>query len=113
MLGRKLHALRIYVEWTLIVIGLPMKSLLQKILQRSSLAASIRDIFDAISAEKIANVRFLSNPPVKISVQIPKPSFLNSPPEDDEESIPGVWITTANCLLSHDGDEGAALNKHF
>jgi hypothetical protein len=50
---------------------------------------------------------------VKISVQIPKPYFLSTPPEDDEESMPGVWITTANCLLSQDGDEGAVLNKHF
>ncbi len=90
-----------------------MKSLWQKILQKSSLAATIRDIYDAISTNNIANVRFMSNPPVRISVQIPKPYFLSVPPENDEESMPGLWITTANCLLSQDGDDGAVLNKHF
>jgi hypothetical protein len=94
-------------------IGRPMKSLWQKILQKSPLAATIRDIYDAISSNNVANVRFISNPPVKISVQIPKPYLLSVPPDNDQESMPGLRITTANYLLSQDGDDGAVLNKHF
>jgi hypothetical protein len=90
-----------------------MKSLWHKILDKSSLAATMRDIYEAISSNNIANVRFMSDPPVRLSVQIPKPYYLNVPPENDEESMPGLWITTANCLLSQDGDDGAVLNKHF
>jgi hypothetical protein len=47
-------------------------------------------------------------------VQIPKPVFLSVPPDNDEEAMPGVWITTANCLEEQEGgDDTPILNKHF
>lgn len=94
------------------VTGTPMGVLWKKILNKSTLAVAIRDIYEAISSNNIANVRFMSNPPVRLSVQIPKPYFLSIPPDNDEESLPGLWITTANCL-GEDGDDGVVLNKHF
>jgi len=90
-----------------------MKSLWQKILEKSSLAAAMRDIYVAISSNSIANVRFISNPPVRLSVQIPKPYFLTVPPDYDEEAMPGVLITTASYLGdSQDGGDGESLDKH-
>ena len=94
-------------------IGRPMKSLWHKILEKSSLATAMRDIYMAISSNSIANVRFMSNPPVRLSVQIPKPYFLSVPPDNDEEAMPGALITTASYLGdSRDGDDSANLNKH-
>jgi hypothetical protein len=93
--------------------GRQMKSLWHKILEKSSLAAAMRDIYVAISSDSVANVRFLSNPPVRLSVQIPKPYFLSVPPDNDEESMPGALITTTSYLGdSRDGDDSANLNKH-
>jgi nitrogen permease regulator 3-like protein len=90
-----------------------MKSLWQKILEKSSLATAMRDIYVAISSNSIANVRFMSNPPVRLSVQIPKPYFLTVPPDYDEEAMPGVLITTGSYLGDfQDSDDGENLNKH-
>lgn len=90
-----------------------MSLLWNEIIIKSPLGAAIRDIYEAISSENIATVRFNSDPPVRLSVQVPKPFFLSAPPDVDEESMPGVWITTANCLEDPDGDETPVLNKHF
>ena len=91
----------------------PMKSLWHKILEKSSLAAAMRDIYVAISSNSIANVRFMSDPPVRLSVQIPKPYFLSVPPDYDEEAMLGAFITTASHLGgNHDGDDSENLNKH-
>lgn len=90
-----------------------MKSLWHKILEKSSLAAAMRDIYVAISSDSIANIRFMSNPPVRLSVQIPKPYFLSVPPDNDEEAMPGALITTASYLGDAQyGDDSANLNKH-
>lgn len=89
-----------------------MKSLWHKILEKSSLAVAIRDIYSSISCNAIANVRFLSNPPVRLSVQIPKPHFLSVPPDNDEEAMPGLWITTASYLGDKDCEDSTDLNKH-
>ncbi|KAI9732484.1 MAG: Nitrogen permease regulator 3 [Claussenomyces sp. TS43310] len=92
---------------------LPMSSLWKCILDKSSLAVAIKHIFESISSNKIATVRFESDPPVRLSVQIPKPYFLTTPPEDDEEAMPGLWITTADCMSDKDGDDDTVLSKHF
>lgn len=93
--------------------GRTLNSLWAAILQKSSLAIAIKNIYNAISTDGIAMVQFISDPVVRLSVQIPKPYFLSMPPEFDEISMPGVWITTANCLTNEDGDEVPVLNKHF
>jgi hypothetical protein len=72
----------------------------------------IKDIYEAISNDKIATVRFNSNPPVRLSVQIPKPYSLSSPPDDDELAMPGLWITSANVYKDVDNDD-TTLSKHF
>lgn len=93
--------------------GRPMETLWHKILEKSSLAAAMHDIYVAISSDSIANVRFMSNPPVRLSVQIPKPYSLSVPPDNDEEAMPGAFITTASYLgESQDGDDSTNLNKH-
>jgi len=85
------------------------------LIEKSSLASAIRDIYEAISTNNIATVRFNSNPPVRLSVQLPKPLLLSIPPDVDEEAIPGVWISTANCysVEEQEGDDHNVLNRHF
>lgn len=90
-----------------------MSALWKTILDKSSLAFAMRHIFESISKSKIATVRFESTPPIRLSVQIPRPYFLSTPPENDEEAIPGLWITTANAISDRDGDETPTLSKHF
>jgi nitrogen permease regulator 3-like protein len=96
----------------MVKLGRPMRSLWHKIVEKSPLAAAIRDIYTAISRDNIANVRFASDPPVRLSVQIPKPYYLSVPPDYDEESMPGVWITTASHMTEKDGEDGGNLSKH-
>ena len=89
-----------------------MSTLWTNILEKSSLAVAIKDVYTAISSDCIATVRFNSIPPVKLSVQVPRPYFLPAPPRFDEEAMPGLWITTANCFGDADGDDQSALSKH-
>lgn len=89
-----------------------MRSLWHKIIEKSSLAATIRDIYNTISSNNIANVRFASDPPVRLSVQMPRPYYLSVPPDYDEEAMPGLWITTASYITDKDGEDGGNLDKH-
>ena len=81
---------------------------------KSTLACAIRDIFFAISNNKIATVNLPTNPPLDLSLQIPVPSFLTSLPSSTERAMPGLPITTANPFIDEEGNEDPShLNKHF
>lgn len=95
-------------------IGRPMSWLWNEILLKSTLAAAIRDVYLAISSNKIATVRFATTPPLDISLQIPIPNFLMSFPSSTEKAMPGLLLTTANPLVDEEGNEDSThLNKHF
>ncbi|KAK8137775.1 hypothetical protein PG984_001155 [Apiospora sp. TS-2023a] len=80
-----------------------MSVLWRNILESSSLAASIQDIYDAVTANRIAALQ-LETPEgtVTHSVQIPMPFYLSDLPSNDAiddtaaDRFKGLWITTAN-----------------
>ncbi|KAK7951167.1 uncharacterized protein PG986_006895 [Apiospora aurea] len=80
-----------------------MSVLWRNILDSSSLAASIQDIYEAVTANRIAALA-LETPEgtVTHSVQIPMPFYLSDLPSMDAiddaaaERFKGLWITTAN-----------------
>lgn len=93
-----------------------MSTLWDTILQKSSLARTLKEVYTSISANNIAVIHLLSDPPVRLSIQIPKPYFTSMLPEFDEPSQPGLWITTANFLGDQEkefDDESSLLSKHF
>ncbi len=93
---------------------LPLSVTWDQILLKSTLARTMVNIFDSISNNKIAVIRLASEPPVSLSVQIPKPYFISMLPEFDEPSCPGLWTTTANFLGDQEfEDETSLLSKHF
>lgn len=94
--------------------GRPMSWLWNEILIRSSLASAIRDVFVAVSNNKIATIQLHTTSPLDLSLQIPVPSFLTRLPTPTEPAMPGLLVTTANPLVAEDGNEGQeVLNKHF
>ncbi|KAE9376819.1 hypothetical protein N431DRAFT_479975 [Stipitochalara longipes BDJ] len=92
----------------------PMSWLWNEILIKSTLAAALRDVYLAISVDKIATVRFATKPPLDLSLQVPVPNFLMSLPTSAEKAMPGLLVTTANPLVDEEGNEDPThLNKHF
>lgn len=89
-----------------------MSQLWEEILQSSSLALSMQDLYDAISRNKIAALQLdTGERTITHSVQIPVPFHIaDLPPEDREEDSRGLWITTANSFV---GDNDAMDEPHF
>lgn len=81
---------------------------------RSTLASAIRDVYEAISSNKIATLHLRTTPPLDLALQIPVPSFLTRLPTPTEPAMPGLLVTTANPLVADEGNEDQeTLNKHF
>jgi hypothetical protein len=81
---------------------------------KSTLAAAIRDVFLAISSNKIATVQLATTPTLDLSLQIPAPSFLTSLPAASERAMPGLLVTTANPFTDDEGNvDPTRLNKHY
>lgn len=92
----------------------PMSWLWNEILLRSTLASAIRDVYEAISSNKIATLHLKTAPPLDLALQIPVPSFLTRLPTPTEPAMPGLLVTTANPLVADEGNEDQeTLNKHF
>lgn len=92
-----------------------MSVLWKELLQTFSLAASVHDIYEAVSRNKIATLH-LDTPAGVLtpSVQIPAPFFVSDLPADHDHSQHGLWLTTANSFLSHEQlDDPEFLDKNF
>lgn len=89
-----------------------MSHLWDEILQTSSLAASMQDLYDAISRNKIAALQLeTSEGTITHSVQIPVPFHIaDLPPQDREEDSRGLWITTINSFV---GDNDTIEEPHY
>lgn len=89
-----------------------MSQLWEEILQSSSLALSMQDLYDAISRNKIAALQLdTGEGTITHSVQIPVPFHIaDLPPLDREEDSRGLWITTANSFV---GDSDAVDEPHY
>jgi hypothetical protein len=92
-----------------------MSVLWKELLQTYSLAASVHDIYEAVSRNKIATLH-LDTPAGVLtpSVQIPAPFFVSDLPADHGHNQQGLWLTTANSFLSHEQlDDSEFLDKNF
>ncbi|KAM0814470.1 putative Nitrogen permease regulator 3 [Seiridium cardinale] len=97
-----------------------MSVLWRQILETSSLAASMQDVYEAVCANKIAALQ-LETPQgtVTHSVQIPVPFHLSDLPNIDDaeaEGLRGLWVTTANNFADLDMaaiDDPSFLDKTF
>lgn len=92
-----------------------MSSLWNEILATSSLAASMQDVYEAISQNKISSLQLETvSGTVTHSVQIPIPFHIPDIVPEHEDAARGLWITTANSFLNDDSlDEPAYLDKNF
>ncbi|KAK0730624.1 nitrogen permease regulator of amino acid transport activity 3-domain-containing protein [Lasiosphaeris hirsuta] len=92
-----------------------MSALWEDILQNSSLAQSMQDIYDAVSQNKIAALQLETiEGMVTHSVQIPVPFHISDIPQDLEGDECGLWMTTANSLISDEAvEEPSYLDKNF
>lgn len=92
-----------------------MSSLWDEILSTSSLAASMQDIYDAVSQNKIAALELdTAEGMVTHSVQIPIPFHVSDLPQEGDEGQPGLWLTTASSLMTDEAAETPGfLDKNF
>lgn len=95
--------------------GRKMHDLWKDLISTSSLAASVHDIYKAVSQNKIATLHLETaagalNP----SVQIPAPFYVADIPAEDNNRERGLWLTTANAFISQDAlEEPGFLDKNF
>lgn len=92
-----------------------MSSLWEEILSTSSLAASMQDIYEAVSQNRIAALQ-LDTPEgtVTHSVQIPVPFHVSDLPDQGEKGRDGLWLTTANSLMAEEAVETPGfLDRNF
>ncbi|OAA53747.1 Nitrogen permease regulator 3 [Niveomyces insectorum RCEF 264] len=92
-----------------------MSVLWENILATSSLAASMRDVYEAICRNKIAVLELsLGKGSVGHSVQIPMPFYVSDVQPRDVETPRSLWLTTANAVSRYDALGGlAAFDKCF
>jgi hypothetical protein len=92
-----------------------MSLLWEEILSTSSLAASMQDIYEAVSLNRIAVLQLDTvEGAVTHSVQIPVPFHVPDLPQEGEKGQSGVWLTTANSLMGEEAAETPGfLDKNF
>ncbi|KAI1339569.1 nitrogen permease regulator of amino acid transport activity 3-domain-containing protein [Xylariaceae sp. FL0016] len=93
------------------------------ILEASSLAACMQDVYEAVSHNKIAALQLeTAEGAITHSVQVPMPFYVTDLPpcgsRDDahgsSSSSRGLWITTANYFVEEDSQQDPALlDKNF
>ncbi|KAH8884034.1 hypothetical protein GQ53DRAFT_830227 [Thozetella sp. PMI_491] len=92
-----------------------MSLLWNEILSASSLAASMQDLYEAVSQNKIAALQ-LDTPEgtVAHSVQIHRPFHISDLPQDGDSNANGLWLTTANAFLDDEVlEEPGYRDKNF
>lgn len=94
-----------------------MTTLWREILEVSSLAASMQEIYDAVSHNKIAALQLeTAGGTVTHSVQIPAAFCLADLPaaDDEQPGTQGLWLTTAHSFVAEENaDDPNFLDKNF
>jgi hypothetical protein len=92
-----------------------MSVLWNEILSASSLAASMQDIYEAVSQNKIAALQLdTAEGTVTHSVQIPMSFHVSDLPQESSSDARGLWITTANSFVGEDAiDDSGYMDKNF
>ncbi|KAH0566480.1 hypothetical protein GP486_000122 [Trichoglossum hirsutum] len=91
--------------------GTHMSTLWQSILNKSSLAKGMSEVYHSISSSKIAHV--IINNTFDVSLQIPIITETSVLPSTTETQMPGLWLTTANSFDDDENVEDNMLAKHF
>jgi len=87
----------------------PTAALYAETLKRSSLAAAVAKVFDAISTSRIAAITL--SPRVSVSLQIPPVTSASYLPSLTEPPLqPGLWLTTATGETTSDSDPATPLD---
>lgn len=92
-----------------------MSLLWEEILQASTLAASMQEIYDAVSQNRIAGLQLdTAEGMITHFVQIPIPFYVSDLPQEGEGDQCGLWMTTANSFAPEDDiDEPGYLDRNF
>ncbi|CAH0019387.1 unnamed protein product [Clonostachys rhizophaga] len=92
-----------------------MSVLWKEILHSSSLAASMHDIYEAVSQNRIAALHLdTADGVLTPSFQIPIPFYVPDIPQDTDQDQRGLWLTSANAFLSQDAiEEPGFLDRNF
>lgn len=93
-----------------------MSVLWREILQVSSLAAAVHDIYEAVSQNKIAALHLETAAGTLTPwVQIPVPFYVDDlPPDEEHKAQRGLWLTTANTFMTQDAlEEPGFLDRTF
>jgi nitrogen permease regulator 3-like protein len=92
-----------------------MSVLWKEILQNSTLAASMAEIYDAVSHNRVASLHLeTAAGSLTPSLQIPVPFYVADLPQAGELDLRGLWLTTANAIMSQDAmDEPGFLDRNF
>ncbi|CAK7567821.1 MAG: Nitrogen permease regulator 3 [Sporothrix epigloea] len=92
-----------------------MSVLWKEILTASSLAASMREIYEALSRNRIAVLELdLAEGSVGHSVQVPMPFYVTDVQPQAGLATRGLWLTTANNILQHETHGGiSAFERCF
>ncbi|KAI0484761.1 nitrogen permease regulator of amino acid transport activity 3-domain-containing protein [Xylariaceae sp. FL0804] len=92
-----------------------MSVLWKEILEVSSLAACMHDVYEAVSHNKIAALQLeTSEGTITHSVQIPVPFYLRDLPQEEDVHSRGLWLTTANYFVEEDGlHDPEFLDRNF
>lgn len=92
-----------------------MNVLWKEILQSSSLAAAMHDIYEGVSQNRIATLHLeTAAGSLTPSVQIPVPFYVDDLPQGEAPAQRGLWITTANSFMSQDAfEEPGFLDRNF
>lgn len=96
-------------------LGVKMSVLWKEILAVSTLAASMRDIYEAVCRNRIAVLELsLGKGSVGHSVQIPMPFYVSDIQPQASEATRSLWLTTANNVSRYDTLGGvSAFDKCF
>jgi hypothetical protein len=92
-----------------------MSVLWKEIISNSSLAASMLEIYEAASQNRIATLHLeTAGGVLSPSFQIPVPFHIADLPEHSDQSQHGLWLSTANAFLSQDAlEEPGFLDRNF
>lgn len=92
-----------------------MHELWKEILKISSLAASIQEIYQSLSQNRIISLQLDTvNGPLSLSMQIPVPFYIPDLGPEDETRQHGLWLTSANTYIPEEAyDEPEYLEKNF
>ncbi|KAL1899375.1 Nitrogen permease regulator 3 [Ceratocystis pirilliformis] len=93
-----------------------MNDLWLEIMRTSSLAAAIRELYTAVSNNRIATLQLeTAGGTLSPSVQIPFPNSISQLPAEGAIQQQGIWLTTAHMTISDDNnsDEPEMVDRTF